>query len=170
MIEIVDIKEDESWRYCKFFPYGYVPCNKGCDKCFYKFLHYRNENIKRNEGVLFTWHDALNQTKKEGGDVWLRSPIILSKECVERLGLDKNMFYQIAVAISGPGCYKKEPVGIIECCLYVAGGKQFTITRNEAYGIPNGFACRRYDELFYSGLERAVKVAIANNKKGAWCL
>lgn len=173
-IKFVDLaKERRSSRreYCTHFPYGYVKCENSpsdCTRCLLGDRIRREAVMQKTKGLLFISSDVLRQTEKGGGDMWWHFPILLSKEAMERLHLSNNIYYQVAVADGGPGVFLKNPVGQIECHLLVDPSKTFTITRNEAYGIPNESACRRFDNFFFYGLEKTVKDKL--KARGVWCL
>ena len=157
-------------EYCKHFPSGYVYCSnyKDCERCELGD-RIRRDKAMKSASVIFSFSDARRQTEKANGDMWWHFPIILSPEAMLRLDIECNMFYQIAVADFGPGCFLKNPAGEIDCHLFANSCKRFTISRKEAYGIPTDAAVRKYDDLFFMGLEKAVKIAFAK-KEGVWCL
>ena len=157
-------------KYCPYFTTGLVLCKnqKRCISCEFAD-RMRQSIVLRNKNLpLFVPSDALRQTKKGGGDTWWHFPIILSEEVMDRLGLEKNVFFQIAIAEGGGGVFKKNPVGPVDCHLFANPSKKFTISRNEAYGIPDERAVRRYDELFFMDLHKVIKYA--RTKIGVWCL
>ena len=156
--------------YCTNFHYGYVKCRNGYD-CIRCTLgdSIREENIRKySEELLFTDRDVRSISEKAKGDVWWHYPVVLSPEVMAKLGLELNIVNQIAIASSGSGVFPRNPVGMLDIYLYSNPQKRFTITRNEAYGIPNDKAVSRYDELFFWDLKKLINKL--DNQKGVWCL
>lgn len=155
---------------CPHFPYGYVECYypRFCDRCELGDRIRRDRVTKAKSFPLFTHSDTLRQTDKGGGAMLWHYPIILTERALERLGIDKNVYNQIAVADGGPGVFLKNSAGEIDIHLFTDKEKIFTITRAETYGIPNENAVRRYDEWFFLGLRKYIDSV--NAKRGGWSL
>ena len=170
-VNLSKLRREGRLEYCVHFPHGYVKCESGgrnCTTCTFADRVRRERYQNLTQGFFFLYIHALKQTEKSGGDTWLNYPIILSPDVMKKHNIEPNLLFQIAVADFGPGVFLKNPVGFIDCHLFALPTKKFTISRNEAYGIPNETACRRYDGLFFLGLEEAVKKQ--RSKKGVWCL
>ena len=166
---IIERKKAEN-GFCPNFPYGYVECRNGfdCMRCTFGD-RVRKDVVKRIADVpLFSYRDVRNYTVRQKGADWWHYPIILSSETLEALELEKNIYYQLAVADSGSGVFHKNPMGYIDIYLYANPQKRFTITRNQALGIPNCAAVRRYDELFFWDL--AGHIDKLDSARGVWHL
>lgn len=92
--------------------------------------------------------NVLRQTPKGGGETFFRRPIVLKEEAMERLGITKHLYYQIAIATGGPGCWIKNSAGFIDAYLYGDPGREILVYRHEVYGIPDEAAVERYNKLF----------------------
>ena len=172
-MEIINVAKERLKNkdyYCPHFPVGYVECRypRDCQRCELGDRIRRSNAVATNNVPLFTYRDARRQTDKGGGAMWWNYPIILSEECMERLGFEKNIFFQIAVADTGSGVFLKNPTGPIDCHLFTNPSRKFTITRNEAYGIPNERAVELYDKLFFYDLGKLINKL--SSAKGGWCL
>ena len=145
--------------YCKHVPYGYVVCehNGICDACVLGH-RLRQQNSKALNPPLFTWRDALAQTPSAKGETWYQMPIILSPAAMERLGLELTLLNQVAVAYDGPGVFKKNVAGEIDVYLLNDRLKKFTVVRCECYGIPTARAAKYFDECFFLGLTKLLKI------------
>ena len=97
---------------------------------------------------LLGYRDTIPQTPSQKGEVWFGKPVLLSSEALSRLGFPQSLRYQVAIAEDGPGVFKHNPVGEIDCVLYVNPTVHFIVTRNECYGMPNERACRLYDSAY----------------------
>ena len=165
---VEDLRKDRTL--CPYFDLGMVKCydQTACNRCEFGDRMRQSKLREASRLLLFCEKDVLRQTEKAGGDMWWTYPIVLREETMDRLGLERNLFFQIAVADGGPGVFLKNPVGEIDCHLFVNESKRFTITRKEAYGIPNENAVRKFDETFFMNLRACVNRA--SGKKGGWCL
>ena len=171
-MKVSNFKEDRFSNSCPHFTIGYVECRfpRDCSRCEFADRIRRDNAAKNNSFLLFGSKDARRQTEKGGGADWWHLPIILTENAMHRLGIEKNLFYQIAIADGGPGVFLKNGVAAVDCHLFADPSKQFTISRHEAYGVPNEHAVKRYDDLFFMDLHKVISFAIANKQKGAWCL
>ena len=106
---------------------------------------------------LFCDRDCLRQTKAGGGETFYQKPIVLTEAVMERLGIEKTLFNQIAIAYGGSGVFVQNKVGAVDCFLFADKRKRFTIYRFEAYGIPNERAVEKYEKLFFMGLRGYFK-------------
>lgn len=155
---------------CPYFKDGFVECAgyRDCKRCDIGQRIRRDNVLRHNNYPLFSWRDARRNTEKGRGQNWWHFPIILSEEVMEKLGLEKNLFFQIAIAEGGGGVFHHNPCGEIDCHLFVNPSKKFTIGRHEAYGIPDERAVAKFDELFFMDLHKVIKYA--ESKIGVWCL
>lgn len=143
---------------CKHFKHGNVECRNGfrCTNCEFADRVRADLAISYRDLPLFSYGDCLKQTPKGGGANWYKKPIILSPAVMARNGIEQSLFYQIAIAYDGSGVFAQNPSGPIDCYLLGNKQKKITISRRDAYGIPNEWAVRRYDELFFMGLKKLV--------------
>ena len=157
-------------HYCPHFLGGYVECYppRHCSRCdFADRIRYDTAEKNKAE-LLFTGKDVLRQTEKGGGADWWHFPIILTEEAMDRLHIEKNLYYQIAIADGGPGVFLKNRFGYLDIHLLADPRKKYVISRGDAYGIPTAKAVRRYDSLFFMDLHKVINNA--NASKGVWCL
>lgn len=137
--------------YCIRFPSGYVECRNAmfCDTCE---LADRMRRQKARDAPLFSWRDALPQTKTYDGETWYGRPVLVSAEALGRNGIEAYAINQVILALDGPGTLKSHPCGEIDGVLFCDKSRRVTVTRNECYGIPNERTVRIYDEQYYLGL------------------
>lgn len=144
--------------FCVHFPEGYVKCERfNCDFCELGD-RIRLTNVRlHNKESLFSDRNCLRQTKAGGGETYYNKPIVLTEKAMERLGIQLNLYNQIAIAIGGSGCFVKNVSGAIDCCLFSDKNFTFTIYRFETYGIPDARAVEKYESLFFMGLREYFK-------------
>ena len=170
VIDIAKEKRKYSREYCFHFPYGYVKCSSyDCLCCEFGDRIRRQNAVDTCNTPLFSHSDVLRQTEKGGGDMLWHYPVVLKEDTMKRLNLESNIYYQIAIVDGGPGVFLKNTCGAIDCHLFANQNFKFTISRNDVYGVPNDYVVRIYDELFFLGLDKALKRAI-ELKKGRCCL
>ena len=145
--------------YCKHFPHGYVKCetNGLCNACVLA-ERLRREKARSVSYPLFTWRDALPQTPAGKGETWYQKPVILSPAAMNRLGLEINLINQIVFAYDGPGVLKKNVAGEIDVYLLNDRSRKFIVSRCECFGIPSPKAAKYFDECFFLGLSKLLKI------------
>ena len=132
--------------YCRLLPYGYLICENHfiCDACE---VGDRIRIQVSDDHILFDHRDALPQTPT-GCQNFCNMPLILSPSAMERLRIKSTLINQIMIANPSPGCFQKNPVGEIDGYLFNRPSYQFTVTRNEVFGVPNSRCVERYDQIF----------------------
>ena len=145
--------------YCYHFPSGYVDCENNfcCLSCPLAERLRQNTQRVRTDLILFDHRDVLRQTPKGGGENFYRMPIVLSAAAMERLNIEPILINQIMIAVTGSGCFKRNPVGPIDGFLLNDRSRLITVYRNECIGIPTPGAAKKYDDYFFLGLLRYYK-------------
>ena len=155
-IEHVSLREDACRKnICMHFPSGYVRCenNGRCSLCDFA------DRLRRNRPPnvpLFTYRDALKQTKKSGGENFLGKPVLLTPECMLRLRIERNALYQMAMVYDGAGAFPMNSGSTVDVYLIADRTKRYTVGRKELYGIPTPDCARRYDELYLLGVSQML--------------
>ena len=154
--QILTAEQKRAEGYCTHFPNGFLNCDNyfDCCRCTVADRIRTTNNRKDRNFLLLNDRDCLRQTKSGGGETLYNKPIVLKEKAMERLGIEKTLFNQIAVAYDGPGVFVKNPGGEIDCYLFNDKDFKFTISRYETYGIPNMAAVEKWEELFFMGLKR----------------
>lgn len=141
-------------EFCHHFPEGLVKCDnyKQCMSCVFADRIRMTNQRKSREYPLFWERDCLKQTKVGGGETFYNKAIVLSEDCMERLGIEKILFNQIAIAFGGCGCFVQNKVGPIDIYLLSDPNEKYLVYRNEVCGIPNDAAVKKWENLFFMGL------------------
>ena len=146
--------------HCLHFPGGYLVCENGhcCFACEVAD-RLRIEKLRaRTDFTLLSYRDALPQTASSGGDNWYGKPIILSPEALSKRKIDPHLINQIFIAKDGPGVFKQNPAGEIDGYLLYKKHISFTVSRAECYGVPTPRAAAYYDDCFFLGLCKLLKI------------
>ena len=169
-MEFVNLYMRTFSEFCYKFPNGYVRCENShiCESCTVADRVRQNKHVATSTLPLFYWRDALRQTPSTGGENWYGKPVILSPEAMDRLKIERHLMNQIMIAYDGPGCFKKNVAGEIDGFLLCDRQKKITVIRSECYGIPTESAAIRYDDAFFLGLCKLLKIERKNRKDGGY--
>ncbi len=145
-------------KYCNLYPMGYVPCPYNEFQCFKCDIadRYRANTLNQDNVPLFNDTDVYPLTKK-GCLNFVGKPLLLKPETMRRLELEEKLFYQIVIPELSPGLFNNNPVGFIDCKLFVNQKRSFVVYRNEVFGALLPSAIERYDKYFMLGLARFCK-------------
>ena len=154
--EISDRKADyRSSEWCDHFPYGYVRCDnfRSCARCE---LADRIRSESNVTAPLFDYRDALPQTPTGCMD-WIKKPVILKPQAMERLGIPSYLVNQIMITELSPGIFHKNACSDIDGYLFADPSKKLTVSRADCYGVPNARAVERFDKIYFLKLSRFME-------------
>ena len=144
-------------RLCKFFPREVLCDNEACKYtgCYWYFVHRSHSETLLSKSLFY--EKCALPLSKSGCTNFHKKALILKPECMQRIGLELNLLYQIVIADLGPGLFPNNPVGFIDVKLFCDRNVTFTIYRKDVYGVVSPLASERYDEYYNLGLARYMR-------------
>lgn len=160
-MKVTKIQYDKYVKYgnCPRMPYAVVKCNNGfnCLRC--EIADRVRLTIKNDckDLPMFYWRDCILRTARYGGDDFYKKIIVLTEEAMTKIGVEVNIFNQLAFAYDGAGCFPKNPGSQLDIYLVNDHSKKYTICRTDVYGVATEQTINKYDALFFLGLKRYLK-------------